>query len=247
MVELFLRLTVMGWLAGRTPPVRLHRDRGPVRPGRAVGIPHLRRDEVLRYFTILRLLRLRLLRHCSSASSWAACGACSSRQGDHRPALRLHVPHAFAGMYGGLIYEGNEDLADTDYRRLRHPVLQRHGPGHGVALREPHRPSSSSTRRASPCSPRRRRDLLGVLHRRHPHGLQRFASFIIDIFLALYEDQESPTWPSRRTSVIQTDGSKAGHLLGLDDIYQKLFLEKGSDEYNEVLDMFKKEAGVSED
>ena len=63
--------------------------------------------------------------------------------------------------------------------------------------------------------------------------------------LALYEDQDEPDVATREEgSVAKIEGQKAtATYSGSDDIYQKLFLEKGSEEYEEVIAVFKEQAG----
>jgi hypothetical protein len=263
-VELFLRLTVMGWLEYWEDTSNKFDFIVTVAlfgVGVLWAIPFIYvADEVLRYFTILRLLRL--LRLLASLPQFSFIMGCMWRMLiASKEAIGLLFGcmylYAFAGvmMYGGLIYEGNEDLADTDYRDSGYDILCFNDMGlamvslyvnlitafvpefyeAGVAVFPV--PAVAATYWVSFY-------IVGILM-----VFNVFASFIIDIFLALYEDQGEPDLAQQEeTSVIQTDGSKAtATYSGSDDIYQKLFLEKGSDEYNEVLDMFKKEAGVSED
>jgi hypothetical protein len=213
-------------------------------------------DEVLRYFTILRLLRL--LRLLASLPQFSfICGCIWRMLMASKEAIGLLFGcmylYAFAGvmLFGGLIYEGNEDLEGTDYRDSGYEILCFNDMGLAmvslyVNLITSFVPEFYEAGTAVFPIPGVASlywvsfYIIGILM-----VFNVFASFIIDIFLALYEDQDEPDIATREEgSVAQIEGQKAtATYSGSDDIYQKLFLEKGSEEYEEVIAVFKEKAG----
>jgi len=93
--------------------------------------------DVLRYFTILRLLRL--IRLLASLEKFQFIANCISRMfAASADAIGLIfgicVAYAYAGtmLFGGLIYDGNEDLADTDYKDSNYDILNFNDVGLGL-------------------------------------------------------------------------------------------------------------------
>merc|ERR1712178_312071 len=137
--------------------------------------------------------------------------------------------YAFLGvmLFGGLIYDGNKDLEGTDYRDSNYEILNFNDMGLAMV--------SLFVNLITSFVPEFYEAGCAVF------PIPAIASFFIDIFLALYEDRDEPDLATAELeSAKAKDGEKVtAAYSGSDDIYQKLFLEKGSEEYEKVITIFK--------
>jgi len=210
-------------------------------------------DTTLRYFTILRLLRL--LRLLAQMERFAFICQCIWRM---LLASKEAIGLLFACMYmysaagvmlfGGLIYDGNADLVETDYRDSNYDILNFNDFGLGmislfVNLITAFVPEFYEAYSAVSSSPMVAVIfwvsfyIVGVLV-----VFNVFASFIIDLFLAQYENKEKSEATTKVEAGIahaEDTGTSEFKVLagnvGTDDIYKAMFMEEDGEETDEEL------------
>lgn len=208
-------------------------------------------DQTLRYFTILRLLRL--LRLLASMDTFGFICQCiwrmllASKEAIGLLFACMYVYSALGVMiFGGLIYDGNADLEGTDYRDSNYDILNFNDFGLGMISLFVNLITAFVPEFYEAFSAVSKFPMVAVIFWVSFYVIgvlvvfNVFASFIIDIFLAQYENAEKSDSARKVEDGLKhaegqgsSDFKVLSSFVGSDDIYKAMFMEEDGEEAEE--------------